>query len=217
MPQCQIDHITILSPSLAAGAELVHQVLGVSPQQGGEHPKMGTHNLLLRLGPSLFLEVIAINPDVPAPGRPRWFGLDQISLDSKPFLGCWVARTDDIHKALMAATEPLGVAESMTRGTLEWLISLPEEGRLPLAGTAPALIQWQTPMHPAVAMQDKACSLVKLELMHPEAQRLRALIDSLQFAESAVTLSVAYATSPGLVAHIQTPFGLRTLGSNRSV
>ncbi len=54
-------------------------------------------------------------------------------------------------------------------------------------------------------------------MVHPEAQRLRVLIDSLQFVESAVTLSIAYASSPGLVAHIQTSFGLSTLGANSSV
>lgn len=76
MPGCRIDHITITAPSLAAGAEFVSQTLGVLPQVGGEHPRMGTHNLLLRLGDALFLEVISPNPLVPAPARPRWFALD---------------------------------------------------------------------------------------------------------------------------------------------
>ena len=78
MPPSQIDHLTVTAPSLAAGSAFVQEVLGVAPQAGGEHPRMGTHNLLLRLGDSLFLEVIAANPQVPAPDRPRWFGLDQL-------------------------------------------------------------------------------------------------------------------------------------------
>ena len=213
MPACHIDHITIISPSLAEGGALVHSLLGVAPQLGGEHPRMGTHNLLLPLGDAVFLEVIAINPAAPAPQRPRWFDLDRLPPDSKPFLGCWVARTDDIHSSLAAASEHLGGAGTMARGTLEWLISIPNDGSLPLGGTAPALIQWHTDIHPAKGMKHKGCRLVKLELFHPEPQRLKALIGSLQFAESSATLSVSEAAVPGLVAHIDTPLGLRTIGA----
>jgi len=59
-----IDHITITTPTLQAGAEMAYRTLGVNPAQGGEHPKMAMHNLLLRLGDSIFLEVIAPNPSV---------------------------------------------------------------------------------------------------------------------------------------------------------
>ncbi len=65
---CQIDHIVITAPDLGAGAELVRRSLGVMPQAGGEHARMGTHNLLLKLGDSLYLEVIAPNPNAPEPG-----------------------------------------------------------------------------------------------------------------------------------------------------
>lgn len=174
---------------------------------------MGTHNLLLPLGDAVFLEVIAINPKAPAPQRPRWFELDRLPPHAKPFLGCWVARTNDIHASLAAASEPLGVVEPMSRGELEWLISIPEDGSLPLAGTAPALIQWHTDTHPAKGMQDQGCRLVGLQLLHPEPARLKALIDSLRFREPVSTLSVAEAAAPGLVAHIDTPQGLRTIGA----
>ncbi|MCP4670170.1 MAG: VOC family protein, partial [Desulfobacula sp.] len=42
MNLCFIDHITIASPTLEVGAELVYRSLGVKPQKGGEHPRMGT-------------------------------------------------------------------------------------------------------------------------------------------------------------------------------
>lgn len=47
---------------------------------------MGTHNLMLRLGDSSYLEIIAINPAAPAPGRPRWFALDRLAGDGSPRL-----------------------------------------------------------------------------------------------------------------------------------
>lgn len=213
MPTCHIDHITIVSPTLAAGSELVRTLLGVVPQQGGEHPRMGTHNLLLPLGETMFLEVIAINPDAPPPERPRWFALDRVTSASKPSLGCWVARTEDIASSLEASTEDLGPAEPMTRGTLEWLISIPGDGSLPLGGAAPALIQWKTGIHPASRMQDKGCRLVELKLLHPEPKRLQSLLSSLQFGGSGPVLSIEEASAPALVAYIRTPAGLRILGT----
>ncbi len=64
-------------------------------------------------------------------------------------------------------------------------------------------------------MQDKGCRLVKLELLHPEPQRLRALIAKLNFSESDATLAVVAASAPGLVAHIDSPLGLRSIGASR--
>lgn len=212
MPTCHIDHITVVSPSLAQGAAWVHDLLGVHPQQGGEHPRMGTHNLLLPLGETVFLEVIAINPNAAAPLRPRWFGLDQLPANSQPCLSGWVARTDAIHASLAGLPEHLGVAEPMSRGLLDWLISVPQDGSLPLGGVAPVLIEWQAGVHPAKSMQDQGCSLLELALHHPEPERLKALIDVLQFPTSTTALSVSRASAPGLVARIQTPSGLCVMG-----
>ena len=167
MPPSQIDHLTVTAPSLAAGAAFVQEVLGVAPQAGGEHPRMGTHNLLLRLGDSLFLEVIAVNPQVPAPDRPRWFGLDRMTPDTLPALFTWVVRSADIHASAAAATEPLGVVEPMSRGALDWLITIPADGSIPLDGVAPALIEWHTEIHPAARLEDKGLSLQRLEIFHP--------------------------------------------------
>src|SRR5690606_1679690 len=73
---------------------------------GGEHPRMATHNRLLRLGDTLYLEVIAPNPAAPAPGRPRWFGLDGLGPQSPPSLATWVVRCTDIRASAAAASEP---------------------------------------------------------------------------------------------------------------
>ena len=52
---------------------------GVTPGPGGRHGAMGTHNRLLRLRgpradswPRAYLEIIAIDPEAPAPARRRW-------------------------------------------------------------------------------------------------------------------------------------------------
>jgi hypothetical protein len=88
---CCLDHLTITSPSLQAGDDWVFDRLGVLSQAGGAHPRMGTHNLLLRLGEAMFLEVIAIDPAAQKPTRARWFELDRLPIDATPRLACWVS------------------------------------------------------------------------------------------------------------------------------
>lgn len=205
-----LDHITVTAPTLEAGSAFVREVLGVAPQEGGEHPRMGTHNHLLRLGESMFLEVIAINPSAVGPDRPRWFALDTLSPHALPTLSTWVVRTTDIRRALTASSEHLGRIEPMRRGTLDWLITIPEDGSLPLAGLAPALIEWSSAAHPAAKLIDHNLHLMKLELFSPHPERLEHLLRAL---EVDAPVSIRPAPVARLVAHIATPQGIRLLSS----
>jgi hypothetical protein len=172
---------------------------------------MGTHNLLLRLGDSLFLEVISPNPKAPAPSRPRWFALDTLHPNAEPMLSAWVARTPDIRSSASACAEALGNVEPMSRGALNWFITIPADGALPLNGIAPALIEWQTKVHPASTLQDHGLSLAKLELFHPEPERISRLLHSLGL-EGPLSVSLPRGGCTAcMVAHINTPQGLRLL------
>lgn len=217
MSRCYMDHIVVTAPSLELGAEFVRQTLGVAPQAGGEHPRMGTHNLLLRLGESLYLEVISPNPGAPSPQRPRWFGLDSMRPESQPMLAAWVARTVDIQSAVSASSEILGDIEPMSRGSLNWLITVPAEGAVPLHGVAPALIEWHTETHPAAGLQDYGLSLAKLEIFHPEPERISRFLLSIDF-DGPLSVSPLSGTGvPHLVAHINTPGGPRASPASASV
>jgi Glyoxalase-like domain len=118
VPLSRLDHIVITAPSLGLGVDYLRQTLGVTPQMGGEHPRMGTHNCFVKLGAKVYLEVIAVNPNAPRPQRPRWFALDELGANELPRLATWVARTDDIEAAAAASPLPLGKVEPMTRGQL---------------------------------------------------------------------------------------------------
>lgn len=206
MPTTYLDHITVTCPTLESGAAFVHAALGVEPQVGGEHPCMATHNLLLRLGDALFLEVIAPNPAAPAPSLSRWFGLDQFEPLSPPRLATWVVRTADILASVIAASDPLGSVEQMRRGAFDWLITIPADGSLPLDGAGPALIEWQTCGHPANRMEDKGPSLACLEISHPDPARIARLQYSLALQGPVQVCAGPMGSGTQLVAHIDTPW-----------
>ncbi|QJR13588.1 VOC family protein [Usitatibacter palustris] len=205
--RCTLDHLIVVAPTLEAGSAYIHDVLGVSPQAGGQHARMGTHNRLLRLGDGIYLEVIAIDPDAPAPARPRWFALDARGADFAPTLAAWVARTTDIAAANAAATESLGTVEPMSRGALEWLITMTPDGSVPLDGVGPGLIEWRVGGHPTSRLEDHGLALAALEITHPDPARVTRLLGALAL-EGEVTVR---AGPPGLVARIETPRGQGTL------
>ena len=190
--------------------QYIHQAMDVPLEAGGRHARMGTHNLLLRLGREQYLEVIAIDPEAPPPPRPRWFALDRLEISSAPRLAGWVARTGDLQTASIATLQASGIIESMSRGHLGWQITIAEDGSLPFEGVAPMLIQWAAGPHPAQHLQDLGCSLVRLEGFHPQAERITELLRTIGFQGSFVLSKLE---APRLVAHIQTPGGMRRLST----
>jgi hypothetical protein len=215
MLKCELDHLVISAASLQSAGDFIQRELGVSPQPGGEHPRMGTHNCLVRLGETTYLEGIAINPAAPKPETPRWFGLDMLGEDSLPRLAAWVLRVNDIEAALADSPVPLGRIERMSRGTLHWRITLPEDGSLPMGGVAPLLIQWEPGPHPASRMSESGCSLLKLEGFHPQARAIRDMLQAPGFDSRFTVIPIPAFEEPRLIATLQTPSGLRSLGGVR--
>ena len=213
MPSAHIDHLVVTAPSLAAGVAYVRERLGVSPQPGGQHPRMGTHNCVLRLGPACYLEVIAVDPQSGPPEFPRWFRLDQGC--RQPRLAAWIARTDAL-RAATTAWAAFGRIEPMTRGPLRWEIALPEGGDLPYDGVAPMLIQWQGP-HPAEALADAGCALVSLEGRHPQAPAIEGLLRAIGLREPVPIAPPDPGQPPHLVARFQTRAGLRVLDASEAL
>jgi len=207
MRRSSLDHLVIVAPTLAAGALHVEQRLGVAMQPGGKHARMGTHNLLLRLG-DCYLEVIAPDPDAPPPTRPRWFGLDELEPDAEPRLAHWVARTRGLAEADARLTQIFGRIESMSRGTLAWQISIHADGQLPLGGALPSLIDWGDARHPASGLIDQGCCLQRLELRHPAAAVLGQQLEAIGFSGP---VAVMPGERPDLLAYLETPTGLKTL------
>lgn len=181
-----LDHLVIAAPTLEAGAQHVTDALGVTPQPGGAHPGMGTHNCLLGLFGGIYLEVIAIDPEAPAPtrippvipmtrGDLRW----RITVPQDGSLPAWPA--DDADGTDGPAT--------------------------PGDGILPTLIQWDVSTHPSSRLPNQGLALRSLRARHPQAARLAEALQWLggtQFVPEASTLAE-------LSAEIETPDGVRTL------
>jgi hypothetical protein len=176
-PVIELDHLVVACRTLAAGRAWCEATFGVAPETGGRHALMATHNALLAVSsarfPNAYLELIAVDPDAPAPSRRRWFDLDEASLQAalvEPRLVHWVARTADIAAAAAllrsAGFDPGRVveAERMTpRGLLRWRIALPEDGSRQAAGAVPLLIEWSG-VHPTDSLPTSGVALESLQI-----------------------------------------------------
>ncbi len=175
------DHLIFGACFLEDGVQFIFEQLGVRPGQGGQHLTMGTHNAVLKLADETYLEVIAIDPDLPKPPRPRWFGMDHLPPGSPPQLLTWAVRTNDINRAGRHSAWQHGNIESLRRGIYQWQITIPADGQMPLQGIAPALIQWQGEAHPAQTLPASGVALTAIEAFHPEAAGLKAWLNEIGY------------------------------------
>lgn len=208
MPISAIDHLVVTAPNLAVGVDYVERALGCSMQPGGQHPRMGTHNALLRLGDQCYLEVIAIDPNAASPQRPRWFELDTLAANSRPRLAGWVMRTNDIEKVAQLPQVNVGPVEEMSRGTLEWQITIPLDGRFVCEGIVPSVIQWKGESHPVSRLPDSNVSLISLEARHPHAMKINDWLASAGFEGFLNLKAPADHASIEFTALLQTPNGV---------
>ena len=225
----QLDHLVVLASSLEQGVAWCEATLGITPDAGGRHAFMGTHNRLLRTSsaafPHSYLEIIAIDPEGEAPAnKQRWFDMDSAELqaqvqESGPRLVHWVARVPDIAAATQALQQldlPVGTPQAASRmtprGLLEWQIGLRSDGVRPLQGCLPTLIHWNGP-HPEASLQDRGVQLLQLELQHPQAALLSKALGALDLHANSA-LQVTTATTAALIAHLATPLGPVTLPVN---
>lgn len=214
-----VDHLVVAAATLEQGAAWCEATLGITPGPGGKHALMGTHNRLFSIAteafPQAYFEIVAIDPDAPPPGRPRWFGLDDPALQARiaeqPQLVHMVARSAmlDMHRWGLITVglqpgEPVRAARDTPNGRLEWQIMLRPDGSLLCGGALPTLIQWQG-THPAEHMPASGVGLRALSLRGvPERARTVLRLRGVSHAEGA---------GPALCATLSTPLGDITLES----
>ena len=229
----QIDHLVVMAASLDQGVQWCEDTLGITPGPGGEHEKYGTHNRLFKIAspqfPLAYFEIIAINPQAVIPKRaqvPRWFDMDDAALQKAvaqgPRLIHFVSSTDDV-KAARHVLRTQGIergqvvhaSRKSSKGTLNWQITVREDGERLFNGCLPTLIQWGKPdateplrLHPRNSLPRSGVTLQSLTVSHPSGAKLQAAFDAIGLADIAIETGPA-----NLVASLQTPKGLVQLQS----
>ncbi len=229
----QIDHLVVAAATLEQGVHWCEATLGITPAPGGEHEKYGTHNRLFKIAtpahPLAYLEIIAINPQASLAKSPqvaRWFDLDdkavQKAIAQAPRLITFVASTDDIKAARHALRtqdiergQIVHASRKLNKGTLNWQITVREDGERLFNGCLPTLIQWGKPeateplrLHPRNSLPRSGVSLQSLSISHPSGAKLQTACEALGLSGLSIETGPA-----NITATLQTPKGLVQLQS----
>ena len=198
--QIPVDHLVYATRDLERGMAEIERLTGVSPTPGGQHPGRGTRNALISLGADAYLEIVAPDPDQPAPPGGRWLGVDTITASR---LTTWAARSHDLsglERRAAAGGVPLGQVRAAARQradgvTLSWRLTDPEP---PVAGgVIPFFIDWGDSPHPS-SSGDRDATLVDLHVEHPDVEGVRRMLRALD-----LDVQVIRAERAALVAVIE--------------
>ena len=210
MPMQTLDHLVVAVPDLAAAMEEFSETLGAPFVVGGRHPHRGTHNALLNLGQGAYLELIAPDPTNTAVAPPRWMGVDLIT---QPTLTRWALKASPLAKyamALAAYRAELAEVQGGERETpegkcLRWQLTVPLPS--PQVEVAPFLIDWSaSEQHPTDSLAPAQCQVVQLRILHPEPDRVNAVLASLS-----TDWRAEWALEPRLQATLRCPRGEITI------
>jgi hypothetical protein len=176
-----------------------------------------------------YFEIIAINPEAVIPKRaqvPRWFDMDdaavQKAVAQSPRLIHFVSSTEDVKAARhllrtqgIERGQVVQASRKSRKGTLNWQITVREDGERLFNGCLPTLIQWGKPeatdplrLHPRNSLPRSGVTLQGLTVSHPSGAKLQAAFDAIGLADIAIETGPA-----NLVASLQTPKGLVQLQS----
>ena len=188
MAKAKIDHLVIGAENLEKATLQVQDFLRAKFLKGGKHPLMATHNNLIKLQNSLYLELIAVDPSTSFSknftSQKRWFSLDEHATRQRLSRGpqplCWVVAVDNIERAVAHCGYNPGNVIVMTRGNFNWKITVPENGTLPEGGILPILIEWPNGSNPAGTMPKSNIFLEKLTLFHSNPIKIQRILSKLK-------------------------------------
>jgi len=204
--QCQLDHIVIAHPNLERAMEEFADLTGCKPAYGGPHIGGGTHNALVSLGDSVYLELISPDPAQtnevkPVPGK-------NLGQRLKEFKGsqllAWAIRSNALDEMAgmlhgIETAKPFDMSRQQPGGDLlRWrLMNLLKHE---LQGFAPFYIDWLQCPHPC-ATNPVAGEFLSLKVTHPD-QRLADIIHDttgVEYEGGAPGFMLEFSTSKGPV------------------
>lgn len=176
-----IDHVIYAAPDLDRAVQKFADEYGVQATPGGAHPGFGTRNALIGLGTRTYLEIVGIDYEQDLPPAKRFLRLDS---ESPSRFVAWCARAErPLHETVAIARAvglDLGEIIAMSRqrpdgSTMSWALTSPFANRYDVL---PFYIDWGGSSNPATSLPP-LLTLVSLTLVHPEADRIRAILDVL--------------------------------------
>ncbi len=208
----ELDHLVVAAADLEEGVARLQTLTGVEATYGGPHPGIGTHNALLSLGASTYLEVIAIDPSQPEPSHPRPFGLEPGLAPTLVGVAIHPVDPESIEEVVArmvgAGFDP-GAVSSMGRVRpdgveLTWRLTRSKATSAGADLGLPFVIDWGSTETPA-ASAPVAGSLRTLSIRSADA-RVREVWTALGVAQ--VEVVDADGRGPGLGAVIDSPAGV---------
>lgn len=199
----ELDHILWAAADLDGATALFRAATGVAPVAGGSHAGFGTRNSLVALGPGLYFEILALDPQQTSAAERA----SEIAAIQRPRLLTFAVRGTALD-AFAATAAELGLAPSapvaMTRKradgvTLAWRCVYP--GNPEFHNCVPFVIDWQASEHPSQTTP-KGCRLKDFSALHPEPDRLRDIYKRLM-----IDVPVRRAAVSGFHAVLDTPLG----------
>jgi hypothetical protein len=198
-----LDHVVYAGPSLDRLIEEISDRTGVGPTHGGAHDGLGTHNALLGLGQSQYLELLA-----PIPSHEERSAFARVIAGlTTPKLYMWAVRVTDVEEFVARGKEAglaMGNVVEMSRtppvgSTQHWKLSL--GGADVYNSVLPFGIAWTPPGHPSQGLA-AGCRLTGMRAEHPEPERVRDALETL-----GVALPVRAADAASLILEIDAPAG----------
>jgi glyoxalase-like protein len=179
MTVVDIDHVILGINHLDRGIREFESLTSVTPKRGGEHPGRGTQNALVTFGNGRYLEILApASSQTPATARESALGHEHLTLVG------WALHTsaidltvEQVRRAGFEVQGPMAGSRRAPDGALiAWQSAAVDE-----LGLTPFFIEWSkdTP-HPS-RTSPTGCSFVKMELTHPDPQRMLRLFKAVGF------------------------------------
>jgi len=202
----KIDHLVYAVPDLEQAMDWFEEKSGIRPIFGGYHTTQGTKNALVNLGDGCYLEFIAIDIENTKIQPPRWMGVDLIK---QPIMTRWAIKSTqmELDRPVLQAFHPKmgqisgGQRQTTSGELLKWQLTMPLPS--PAVEVIPFAIDWQySETHPTKSLQQK-CSLLDLEIGHPNVEILKEVLQKLE-----LNITISKKRAPEIIAKIQTPNGV---------
>ena len=171
----KLDHIVLGASTLEEGTEFVESILQEKLSDIGYHQGMGTHNRVIKISDKIYLEVVAINPEIRNIKKRMWFNLDDLNLQKKlqksPQIIGYVVEKN--NKTPQEYYDPFFNA---SRANYNWQFAMPTKKNNILdieiieTGIMPCVISWKSEK-PIFKMKKNQFEIVNFEIELSESQQ----------------------------------------------